>query len=101
MIELESLKIGDLAFDFKNGKSMAVDYYRKLDVDRLFFSLKHQLFKSRSIAARTRQILLKNAIIHLESKYKRRFDNLRLEFHMWGIVKRKCKKYANKLKLKI
>lgn len=30
----ECLKIGDLAFDFKEGKSMAVDYYRKTDVDR-------------------------------------------------------------------
>ncbi len=36
----ECLKIGDLASDFKEGKSMAVDYYRKTDVDRYVDALR-------------------------------------------------------------
>lgn len=74
-----------------------VDVYYANAVDNLVCKLKRQLFTERAERARTTQLLLKNAINHLESKYKHRFDNMRLQFHVWGVVKRKCKKYANKL----
>lgn len=74
-----------------------VDVYYANAVDNLVCQLKRQLFTERAERARTTQLLLKNAINHLESKYKHRFDNMRLQFHVWGVVKRKCKKYANKL----
>jgi hypothetical protein len=74
-----------------------VDVYYANAVDNLVCKLKRQLFTERAKRARTTQLLLMNAINHLESKYKHRFDNMRLQFHVWGVVKRKCKKYANKL----
>lgn len=52
------------------------------------------LWLARAERAKTTQLLLKNAINHLESKYKHRFDNMRLQFHVWGVVKRKCLKKA-------
>ena len=74
-----------------------VDVYYANAVDNLVCKLNRQLFIDRALRARTTQLLLMNAINHLESKYKHRFDNMRLQFHVWGVVKRKCKKYANKL----
>lgn len=74
-----------------------VDVYYANAVDNLFFKMRRSLFISRSQTARTKQILLKNAIVQLEEKRGCKCDNLRLEFHIWGVVKRKCKKYANKL----
>ena len=74
-----------------------VDVYYANAVDNLVCKFKRQLFTERAERARTTQLLLKNAINHLESKYKHRFDNMRLQFHVWGVVKRKCKKNANKL----
>lgn len=74
-----------------------VDVYHANAVDNLVCKLKRQLFTERAKRARTTQLLLMNAINHLERKYKHRFDNMRLQFHVWGVVKRKCKKYANKL----
>lgn len=74
-----------------------VDVYYANAVDNLVCNLKRQLFTERAKRAKTTQLLLMNAINHLESKYKHRFDNMRLQFHVWGVVKRKCKKYANKL----
>lgn len=73
------------------------DVYYANAVDNLVCKLKRQIFTERAERARITQLLLKNAINHLESKYKHRFDNMRLQFHVWGVVKRKCKKYANKL----
>ena len=69
-----------------------VDVYYANAVDNLVCKLKRQLFTERALRARTTQLLLMNAINHLESKYKHRFDNMRLQFHVWGVVKRKCKK---------
>ncbi len=73
------------------------DVYYANAVDNLVCKLKRLLFTERAKRARTTQLLLMNAINHLESKCKHRFDNMRLQFHVWGVVKRKCKKYANKL----
>ena len=56
------------------------------------------LWLARAERAKTTQLLLKNAINHLESKYKHRFDNMRLQFHVWGVVKRKCLKKAKEYK---
>lgn len=74
-----------------------VDVYYANAVDNLFFKMRRSLFIVRAQTARTKQILLKNAIFQLEEKRGCKCDNLRLEFHVWGVVKRKCKKYANKL----
>lgn len=74
-----------------------VDVYYANAVDNLFFKMRRSLFIARAQMARTKQILLKNAIVQLEEKRGCKCDNLRMEFHVWGVVKRKCKKYANKL----
>lgn len=81
-----------------------VDVYIASAVDHLVYRFKYQLFMERSRRARTTQLLLRNAIDQLESKYKHKFDNMRVEFHIWGVVKRKCRKYAKKFdprKLKV
>lgn len=59
---------------------------------------KRALWLARAERAKTTQLLLKNAINHLESKYKHRFDNMRLQFHVWGVVKRKCRAKAEEYK---
>lgn len=74
-----------------------VDVYYANAVDNLFFKMRRSLFIAKAQMARTKQILLKNTIVQLEEKRGCKCDNLRLEFHVWGVVKRKCKKYANKL----
>jgi hypothetical protein len=81
-----------------------ISVYKASAVDTLVYRLKYQLFMERSRRAWTTQLLLRNAIDQLESKYKHKFDNMRVEFHIWGVVKRKCKKYAKKFdprKLKV
>lgn len=76
----------------------ATAYAESVDAGMENRRLKRALWIARAERAKTTQLLLKNAINHLESKYKHRFDNMRLQFHVWGVVKRKCLKKAKEYK---
>ena len=100
--ELIAEKLSGESFGCEGG---IYEVYDKNEVDAAIAELKDEnsklkraLWMARSERAKTTQLLLKNAIDHLESKYKHRFDNMRLQFHVWGVVKRKCRAKAEEYK---
>jgi hypothetical protein len=60
--------------------------------------MKRALWLARAERALSEQYVISNAVLYLENKFNHKFNSVRHELHVWGVVKRKCRSKAKEYK---